>query len=356
MSDAYHETYHGEIHRNSRCIWHENTLQDFLRSNLIALGYESQDSSKRHWCRDGKSVITCLVDDFTSCSTDYSMPVTTLFDEHTTVITDNWVSCPTRYRVIRLPDSFAGIYAYQPHDRVWQPRRRFCFSVRRIDTRRVLLLLELVSRSQMRGIDLDSDYVNFDCWSWDGDNDSDIGRRENFSKIAHSLEEQYTHAYQHVIERLHPQMPIRNYHVSHEDIHVGAWLNIVVETYGSDTVVALSEKIFRALVTPAPWMVYGGKYTVSRLQSMGFDVLDDVLDHGYDSKQDLKTAKYGDKAVDFVFEASDAVSRLQDQNFKQLQIRCRAAADHNRDLLDRFQGAWPGDFAQWWASVLPLIS
>ena len=178
MTDPYHEIYTGEIFQTSQCIWHENTLLDFFRSNLISLGYQSADSNNKVWRRGNQTVVVCLVDDFTTCSENYSLSVPYLFDTNTVVITDNHVNVPTQYRVCQLPESFYGIYAHTPAVTTWQPNRRFCFAVNRMDHKRTLMFLEMRLRIQYNpDIDI-MDYANFNCWSWEGDNTSPSGLKD----------------------------------------------------------------------------------------------------------------------------------------------------------------------------------
>ena len=148
MTDPYHEIYTGEIFQTSQCIWHENNLLDFFRSNLISLGYQSVDGNNKVWRRGNQTVVVCLVDDFTTCSENYSLSVPYLFDTNTVVITDNRVNVPTQYRVCQLPASFYGIYAHTPAVNTWQPDRRFCFAVNRMDHKRMLMFLEMRLRIQ----------------------------------------------------------------------------------------------------------------------------------------------------------------------------------------------------------------
>ena len=352
MVDLYHAIYENEIFKKSNCIWHENTLLDFFRSNLIALGYTATDPSNKVWRRGDQTVVTCLVDDFSTCSTNYSTSLPYLFDKNTVVITDNRVNVPTQYKVCQLPASFFGIYAHEPALTKWTPDRRFNFSVNRMDAKRLLLFLEL----QLRSMDMPNaeqlDYVNFNCWSWDGDNASNIGLLSNFERQYNQLEQQFHTVYDNTYSRLLPQIPFRNHKLEHELAHVQAHLNVVAETYSSDTTVALSEKTFRALCLPVPWMLYSGKHTVAYLNSLGFDVMLDVIEHRYDSMIENKTAAYGDKMVDFLFEGVEAVERMQ-ANLP--QQRAEQAATTNQQRLAEMKQSWPQDFAQWWPTVVDRI-
>ena len=350
MTDLYHSIYENEIFVKSRCIWHENTLLDFFRSQLMALGYTAVDHSNKTWRRGDKTVIVCLVDDFTTCTTNYDCTLPYLFDRNTVVITDTWCGAPTQYQVAQLPDSFFGIYAHEPERHVWQPQRRFNFAVNRLDAKRLLMLLELQLRSQDHPHNID--YINFNCWSWNGDNTSAEGLRANFQRQYQELESQYHDVYEHTYNRLHDTMPYVNHDLSQAQAHQSAWMNIVMETYSSDNTVALSEKTFRALCLPVPWQLYSGRHTVARLASLGFDTLSDVVTHKYDHMIENRTAAYGDKMVDFLFEATENTQKFQQQD---ITDRCAQAADRNISLLQSMRQQWPADFAAWWPGVLEKI-
>jgi hypothetical protein len=174
----------------------------------------------------------------------------------------------------------------------------------------------------------------------------------NFERQYNQLEQQFHTVYDNTYTRLLPRIPFRNHTLQHELAHVRAHLNVVMETYSSDTTVALSEKIFRALCLPVPWMVYSGKHTVAYLNSLGFDVMPDVVEHRYDSMIENKTAAYGDKMVDFLFEGVEAVERMQADRPWQ---RAEQAARINQQRLQDMKAAWPADFAAWWPSVLEKL-
>ena len=137
-------------------------------------------------------------------------------------------------------------------------------------------------------------------------------------------------------------MPVKNYDIDHEQTYIHSWLNITVETYSSDNVVALSEKIFRCLVTPVPWIAYSGRYTIARLRALGFDVLDDVVDHRYD-----RLIEAHHKISAFMDTACATIDTLKQHDWAILSQRCRTAAVHNQQQLAMMKSAWPADFAAW---------
>lgn len=224
-----------------------------------------------------------------------------------------------------------------------------------MDAKRLLMFLELHSAHPDYAVSQDTDYVNFNCWSWDGDNTTEQGLRDNFEKQFLLLNERYRERYQDTFNMLLPDMPYRNHTYTMEQSHVRAWVNLVMETYSSDTTIALSEKIFRALCMPVPWVVYSGKYTVAYLRSLGFDVLEDLVGHHYDSIIENHSAEYGDKMIEYVFDAVKATSLMQDKPFNELKQRCEQAAAHNQKLLATMQQQWPADFAAWLPKVIEQI-
>lgn len=361
MVDLYHSIYDGEIFRTSNCIWHENTVMDFVRSQLQSLGYRSTSDNNKIWQRDHRQVVICLVDDFSTCRDQPQQGFPYQFDANTVVITDNHVTVPTVYTVCQLPASFFGIYSHSPASQSWQPDRRFNFSVNRLDTKRMWVMLELWNRAMYMaltdGLSVDClDLINFNCWQWHSSNDSTEVCQNNFTQQWQMLEEHFHSTYDHVYQDLLPRMPWHNHNLSHEQAHVSAWANVVMETYSSDSNIALSEKTFRALCLPVPWIVYSGKHTVAYLRQLGFDVMPDLIAHNYDGMIESKTAAYGDKIVDFIFEGSDAVSQMKHRDFSELQQRCSQAAQHNRHLLANMKRRWPSEFAQWWSNTVQLIA
>jgi hypothetical protein len=368
MKDLYHYIYDGEIFQKTSCIWHENAMMDFFRSVLINLGYTPLNEIKKVWQRGNQTVVICLADDFYTCRPfGLDPPLTDMFDRNTVVITDNKVLWPTTYQVIQLPESYFGIYNYQPQQQEWQPERRFNFGVNRLDNKRMILFLELISRTTKpdpRNVgelmypvlfDLDRDFIKFNCWNWNSSNDSVEAFRANFKHGFEMLPLNLQKLYQKAYDHMASLMPYLNHTFDFDQSQLKAWMNIVIETYSGESVIALSEKTFRALVTPAPWAIYSSRHTVAYLKSLGFDVLKDVFSHAYDSVLENNTGEFGDKFVDFYHLASNIVDQLKSKDFATINQRCQAAATHNQKLLAQMQANWPADFAKWLPGVIEKI-
>ena len=325
-----------EIWQASQCLEHEESAVDVIHTHLNELGYQTTkviSHTRSHWQRGHRQVVVSLVDDAWDCAEDRSQDTPYLFDADTTVITDNWINTPTVYTVARVPDSFYGIYSYQPADQTWQPDRDYSFGVNRLEFKRMRILLNLYHT-----LGVDRGYVNFNC-------EVDMRASHSVAQLQQHFLDQLVHANPKELkslDQLAKHMPIKNYTIHHDQIYTRSWLNIIVETYSSDNVVALSEKIFRCLVTPVPWISYSGRYTIARLRALGFDVLDDIVDHRYDQ---LIEAHH--KISAFMDTACTTINALKQHDWTTLSQRCQTAAAHNRQQLAEMKSAWPTDFAAW---------
>jgi len=323
-----------EIWQASQCLEQEESAVDVIHTRLNELGYQTTtviSHTRSHWQHGHRRVVVSLVDDAWDCAEDRSQDTPYLFDADTTVITDNWINTPTVYTVARVPDSFYGIYSYQPADQTWQPDRDYTFAVNRIDFKRMQILSSLHQR-----LKFDSGYVNFNCVQ-----DRNTDPQHNFhALLTHASAEELP-----MFQRLATMMPVKNYSINHDQTYTHSWLNIAVETYSSDNVVALSEKIFRCLATPVPWIAYSGRYTIARLRALGFDVLDDVVDHRYD-----RLIEAHHKISVFMDTACVTIDSLKQHDLATLSQRCQTAATHNQQHLARMRSAWSTDFADWLTS------
>lgn len=339
--------YDDEIWQHSQCLQQEQSVTTCFANALTNLGYDPIDNSDhsqgvdhRIWRRGDQQVVVCLVDDIRSCSSDYHVDLPYLWDHNTTVITDNYISCPTQYRVWQLPPSFYGIYSYTPRPRVWQPERRFTFSVNRIDTRRFKLMLEIAKR-----VHLHKGHVNFNAQRITGcrELESSDQLAVNFADCWQTLSAEDQEIWSASFELVAPQIPLRNHELAHDDIYTCSYVNIECETYSSDNSVALSEKIFRVLASPSPWTAYLGRYGVAYLESLGFDCMRDIVDHNhYDRLKEVEN-----KNNIFVWKSMRVINDMRTLDEDVIRARCISAADHNQALLARFKQQWPQDFDTW---------
>jgi hypothetical protein len=354
FEDPFYHTHQGEVFYKSDCMQHERTLTDFFCNCLTNLGYYTSDKSRRIWKRKDKTVIVCLADDFSVCGGRLDLGASFCFDDHAVIITDNHITVPTQYWVCQLPVSYFGIFGYVPDNQLYTPEKRFNFSVNRLDTQRQLILLNLIFQSGNIHQVLDLDFINFNCWDADGANNTHSDIKNNFCKYWDQLKNSYSKDYQPIVDQLIDQLPLRNHNFSIEDANLKSWLTPVVETYSGNTTMAFSEKIFRALQTPMPWTLYSATGAVDYLHRIGFDVLNDLIDHSYNTV--IQDSPHGvDKISKFIQASIHNVVCLQNINLAQVQTRCKQAASHNQQHLAQLRQQWPVDFAQWLPATIEKI-
>ncbi len=293
--------YQGEAYVKSQCLQREQNVAALMQDLIENLGYTRVDETRTRWQTAQSNAVVRLGDDFNICRINYREPEH-WFPKNTVVITDNKILFEPVYTVCKLPDSYWSIFYYQPSG-VFVPQKDFHLSINRGCLQRQTILNEFVN---IRG-NTEQDYLNYNA---SGSNSEPI------------------------LKRL----------VSFETANLQSFINLVIETYTGDDTITFSEKTFRALQTPAPWMLYACRTTISYLKSLGFDVLDDVIDHGYEN-----TYQTGENGIDKIRDwLKYAVQNLeQAKAYPNLDARCLQAATHNQQLLLTWKKRWPSEFATW---------
>lgn len=345
----------GEAYAKSQYMYYETLYMDFFAAQLNALGYTAQDNLGRIWAKDNKTVVVCLSDDAYTFGTDSTTPPAQKLDKDTVVITDNDFLGTPKFQVQKFPNSYFGVYSYVPEFQDWHPERRFNFSVNRFSKQRLLILLELIHQSG--GVDsfLQQDYTNFNVYVPVGANETLKDIQNNFLHVWQKVNVDQQNCYSQYFARLVSKVPICNHAYEHHQVHVKAWMNIVIESYAGDLSRTVSEKTFRALVTPVPWTLYACRYTVEMLKSMGFDVLDDIVDHSYNRVLQNTSADGIEKIKCFVAANVENQQRIASMDFDAVKSRCKKAAEHNQNLLANMQKQWPEDFANWLPDVIKQL-
>ena len=101
--------------------------------------------------------------------------------------------------------------------------------------------------------------------------------------------------------------------------------------------------------------MYSAFGAVNYLKQLGFDVLDDLIDHSYNLVTQDDTPHGIKKVKAFISSNIQLYQKLQKLEFDQVKLRCQRAAIHNQQHLAKLQQQWPGDFAQWLLDVLPEL-
>lgn len=335
--------YHNRVFQHSGCLKREHALIAVIENMLQDRGY--QPAGEHVWRRAHQRVILAIVDDIEHVNHDHSEDFLADLSPRDTVITDAWPSRPLNCRLIRFPDSWFGIYAHRPGVQ-YPVTHPFVMPVNRIDYNRTFLALRLhFDRT------LDLGLVNFNCVDrGQGPHQTESQRRQRWEKFSSDVVSWYGDKYQRCREELTPLMPLRNHSLEHDEACQRGALQVVIETYCSDHTVCVSEKIFQALCLPRPWIVLAGTWTVARLRQLGFDVLDDVIDHSYDRER-----MNDDKIVHLSGLTRAWAEQFSLENWQHLEPRCRRAADHNQRRLLELRREWTQDQADVLAQIAATI-
>ena len=198
------------------------------------------------------------------------------------LITNNWIDPalvnPAQYE--QFSTSWYGIYAgIVPIEEVTPTKNFNCF-INRMDPIRQSWLYQLIRR----GI-FDQGYVSFNM-----DISRHIAMKQCRPNSSHweVFDQQFREQlsiFKSEHEFIKSCVPYRNFdsNTKLNQIIMDSKFSIVLETYfDRNEVITFSEKIFRCLKLPRPWIMFAMKGAVAHLRLMGFDVLDDIVDHSYD--------------------------------------------------------------------------
>ena len=118
-----------------------------------------------------------------------------------------------------------------------------------------------------------------------------------------------------------------------EQYTIDSKISVVMETYTLDTKIVFSEKIFRALQLPRPWLLYCSPHSIELLKTHGFDVLEDYVDIAYD------TIKNHWNRMDAILDQLE--TSITKKYTRRDYERFEQAATHNQQLLAQFAMDWP---------------
>ena len=242
------------------------------------------------------------------------------------VVTDNHPNISIAGRLISTLPEFWSIWHFVP-EYVDRPcvKNFNCF-MNRARPERSIVFYELIKRNL-----LDQGIVSYNC------------QATEYEKIfAESYLQNYSQQHQSGLG-LVPYNTVEC-HGTLEQCIIDSKISLIMETYTSDSHIVFSEKLFRALQLPRPWLLYCSPGSVALLRSQGFDVLDDYVDHGYDNIEPhhVRLTSILDQleiSVEYAYNQQD-------------YSRFNQASEHNQKLLQQLQQDWPAK----WQKVLEEIT
>jgi hypothetical protein len=246
------------------------------------------------------------------------------------VVTNSIIS-PNPEMVFQTNNSLYGVY-YHPYslEVPKSPTKKYNCFINRMDPVRQSWLYQLIRRNIFN-----QGYVSFNM---------DISRIPYLNGIdtMTAFEQQFKNVlsiFKPEHDVIKSQVPYRNFSATGDltEVILDSEFSIVLEThFDNNNIITFSEKIFRALQMPQPWVLFAHQHAVRHLKDMGFDVLDDVVPHNmYDGIEfDI------DRQVAIL----DVVQLLLEKEIN--SERVKHAANHNQQLMKQFAKTWQDDFIE----------
>jgi hypothetical protein len=133
-------------------------------------------------------------------------------------------------------------------------------------------------------------------------------------------------------EELQGKIPFKNFELPIEQAIMSSQKTLIIETFfDNNDYVCYSEKTWRNIQLPRPWLLFNSQNAVSYLRDWGFDVFDDYVDHGYDIEPDpiQRQNMILDQLSNNIYYTPALVDDLERR------------ALHNRNLMKNFALQWP---------------
>lgn len=236
-------------------------------------------------------------------------------------VTDSVITPAADWKTIALGPEVFGIYFHDFKYNNVKPTKAFNCFINRGCTFRQSWMYQFVRRNL-----LDDGYVSY----WCQDRSKKATATEHFDNLLIG-NEIFTTEHQ----QLQGQIPYKNFDSSIEDAILDSERTIILETFFDNTdAISFSEKTWRSLQLPRPWLLMSCVGAVEQLRQWGFDVFDDYVDHSYDSEpEDFKRQL-------MILDQLSAPIQYTDTVLKEFEQR----AKQNQQLLSKLQALWPDRF------------
>ena len=184
------------------------------------------------------------------------------------IITDTVL--PGNKSYIKLfPEVFGVYYQDFEYDSVLPSKNFNCF-IHRACAFRQSWLYQIIRRNL-----LDQAYVSY----WCHDRDTNKSPKEYFDYLY-----QFNTVFEQEHEKIRQHIPFKNFDCSLEYAILDTKKTLIIETFfDTNDSICFSEKTWRAIQMPRPWLLFSTPMAVQYLREWGFDVFDDVVDHSYDN-------------------------------------------------------------------------
>jgi hypothetical protein len=150
---------------------------------------------------------------------------------------------------------------------------------------------------------------------------------------------------EHNFAKKNLQIPYKNFDLQIEQAVIDSEKTLVIETFFEpQDINNYSEKTFRALQLPRPFLLFSTPNNVKMLREWGFEVYDDHINHSYDEEQDWI------KRQSLILDQLAKPIEYTESVLKDFEQR----AQHNRNLLKSYKQQWPGFFTEFLEQIKTL--
>jgi len=135
-------------------------------------------------------------------------------------------------------------------------------------------------------------------------------------------------------EKIRFDLPFKNFSMDIESAILDSKVHLIIETYfDNNNVISLSEKIFRGLQLPRPFILFCAKNTIDFLKEHGFKVFDQYIDHSYD---DLESP------IERQISILDQLHSFKNVIYtNEMLVEFEDIACYNRKLLKQYRDRYP---------------
>jgi hypothetical protein len=273
--------------------------------NNFGYPYGYQKNNKKLHCRFIDSVFQPTPDAWT--------------DPDATIVTDNYPLKKPAGKILSLLPELWHIWRFNPVYEDCTSKGFNCF-MNRLRGDRNEIFYELIRRNLLK-----AGSVSYNV------SQEELNTEYNNAQL-YKYEQEH-----HVAQSIVPYNQVDN-QGSLEQVIMRTNVSLILETFMNIDHITFSEKLFRALQLPRPWILFCSPSSVQLLRDQGFDVLDDYVNHNYDREQrkHIRMQIILDELETFV---SRVYSRRDYERFE-------IAATNNKQLLDKLGSQWPPKIKQ----------
>lgn len=232
--------------------------------------------------------------------------------------------------IYKLPVSFYGAYFSKLNPKECSIEKQFNCFINRVDPIRQSWFYIFYLRKW-----LDKGFISFNLTPGGKPQYLPLATQHNIFDHNHDC---CLKPFDHIKEEIKTIVPFKNFA---EDIHLEniimkSKFSIILETYFNRVDCKIvTEKTWRAIQLPRPWLLFAATGTVERLRQLGFDVFDDYVNHDYDTHDTSETCDMRQQSI--LAEAEKLMSLCVTPH---ILADWNRRANHNRKILQEWNSVW----------------